>query len=151
MQLTIFILSMIVTGTFLRATQAFLVHNNCGRQHHNVITNLMMGKKMKFAIKENLAGSISSDGVFQGREAKPRPVSSKLGVPSKQKKNGSAQSNNKNSKSTTSGASLSKKERQRTGNGNVDSTLSTRIAAPEKEDIQVLEAKRGGKSVTIVR
>lgn len=135
---------------FLRArtTQAFLLTpNQCGREHENALTKLMMAKNMKFSVKENLAGSISSDGVFQGRESKERPASSKLGVPSKQKKN--KLGNNKDSKS--SGAPLSKKERQRTGNGNVDSTLSTRIAAPEKEDVQVLEAKRGGKSVTIVR
>jgi hypothetical protein len=159
MQSKLFILS-IVAGAFLGATRVLAafggVHNYAvGRQHHTVITNLMMAKKLKFSIKENLAGSISSDGVFQGRETKERPVSSKLGVASKQKKNSiTAQSitaQSSKSKTSTSGAPLSKKERQRTGNGNVDSTLSTRIAAPEKEDIQVLEAKRGGKSVTIVR
>lgn len=98
---------------------------------------------MKFTVKENLVGSISSDGVFEGREQKERPQSSKLGKPSKQ-------SRNKQNDTAKQGKSkLSKKERQRTGNGKVDSTLAS--TAPDLQDIEVLEAKRGAKSVTIVR
>ena len=104
--------------------------------------------KMKFTIKENLVGSISSDGLFEGRETIERPQSNKLGVSSKLKKKPKSSSSSTNEQQQQP---LSKKERQRTGNGNVDSTLSTRIAAPEQETIQVVEAKRGAKSVTIVR
>jgi len=110
--------------------------------------------KMKFTIKENLVGSISSDGLFEGRETIERPQSNKLGVSSKLKKKPKSSSSSSSSSSSTNEQQqqpLSKKERQRTGNGNVDSTLSTRIAAPEQEAIQVVEAKRGAKSVTIVR
>jgi len=143
---------LVYSSAFFGAAQAFVIlhsNKNHEQQHHH--TKLSMAKKMKFTIKENLAGSISSDGVFEGRETKERPLSSKLGVPSKQKNKNKAKSAAVAQRSSTSKSSLSKKERQRTGNGNVDSTLSTRIAAPEKEEIQVVEAKRGGKSVTIVR
>ena len=101
----------------------------------------------KFTINENLVGSINSDGVFEGRETVKRPQSTKLGQPSVP--SGGVASNKKNNdtnKPTTT------KERQRTANGMMDSTLSTRMAAPEQErSIQVLEAKRGSKVVTIVR
>lgn len=98
-------------------------------------------KKRAFTINENLVGSISSDGVFEGRKTIERPQSSKLGVSTKSKKKNQSGGNNP----------MSKKEKQRTGNGQIDSTLSTRIAAPELEEIQVVEGKRGNKVVTIVR
>lgn len=98
---------------------------------------------MKFTVKENLVGSISSDGVFEGREKKERPQSNKLGKPSKQARS------NKDNAQQQGKSKLSKKERQRTGNGKIDSTLAS--TAPDLQSIEVLEAKRGAKSVTIVR
>lgn len=81
-----------------------------------------------------------------------RPQSTKLGVASKKSsKAGSSSSGAGGGDAQDLMKPLSKKERQRTANGIMDSTLSTRIAAPEQEAIQVLEAKRGSKVVTIVR
>jgi hypothetical protein len=102
------------------------------------------GKTTKgFTINPNLVGSISSDGVLTDRRKdQPARVSStSLGKPTKPKKE----------KSTTANNKMSKKDRQRTANGAVDSSLQTLIADPENEMIQVLQAKRGNKTVTIVR
>jgi translation initiation factor 1 (eIF-1/SUI1) len=102
-------------------------------------------KKMKksFTINPNLSASISSNGILtDSRKDRPPVASSSLGVPSKKKPPKTTTSNNK---------SMSKKDRQRTGNGAVDSSRQTFIANPESEDIQVLEAKRNSKTVTIVR
>jgi translation initiation factor 1 len=46
---------------------------------------------------------------------------------------------------------MNKKDRQRTANGAIDSSRQSRIGDPEREEIQVVEAKRGSKAVTIVR
>lgn len=147
-------LLLIVCSAIAPSAHAFVVADQqlsrdryCAQTSSSITTHMV--KKVKFTVNEDLAGSISSDGIFQGRAKKDRPASSKLGVPSRQKKK--ASSENKAVNTRKSNSKLSKKERQRTGNGNVDSTLSTLIAAPEKEEIQVLEAKRGAKSVTIVR
>ena len=96
-------------------------------------------KKKGFSINENFVGSISSDGkVKLGDQAKKSTGS--LGVSKRPKK-----------KSKDSASKMSTKDRQRTGNGNVDSSLQSLIADPENENIEVLEAKRGNKTVTIIR
>jgi hypothetical protein len=46
---------------------------------------------------------------------------------------------------------MSQKDRQRTANGAIDSSRQSPNGDPEKEEIQVVEAKRGNKAVTIVR
>lgn len=98
-------------------------------------------KKRSFTINPNLSAFISSDGIVSDRR-KDRPVaSSSLGVPSKKKPQ----------KSNTSSKSMTKEDRQRTANGAVDSSRQTLIACPEREHVQILEAKRGTKTVTIVR
>jgi translation initiation factor 1 len=103
-------------------------------------------KKAKgFTINTHVVASISSDGLLAGKPQLQRPTSSKLGVPSKSKPRASQES------SRSSNAPLSKQDKQRTGNGTVDSTKQLRLADPENEEIQVLHAKRGPKSVTIVR
>lgn len=102
-------------------------------------------KTMKgFTINPNLVGSISSDGILTDRrqDQPARAASTSLGVPSRRKKKQKISSTKK---------PLSKKERQRTANGAVDSSLQTLIADPANENVQVLEAKRGTKTVTIVR
>ena len=103
-------------------------------------------KKGGLTINPNLVGSISSDGNLEVRQE--RPKSSTLGVPSKRRKPAAAAAT---TGSTSTTASMSKKERQRTGNGTIDSQKQTLIANKENEPIQVLEAKRGNKVVTIVR
>ena len=100
-------------------------------------------KKGGLTVNPNLVGSISSsDGIVEVKQE--RPKSSTLGVPSKRR--------NKN-RSNGQGATtkMTKKERQRTGNGQIDSQKQTLIANKENEPVQVLEAKRGSKVVTIVR
>jgi translation initiation factor 1 (eIF-1/SUI1) len=100
-------------------------------------------KKKSFTINPNLSASISSNGILTDHRMDRPVTSSSLGVPSKMK--------NKVQKSATS-TSMSKEDRQRTGNGAIDDgSRQTLIANPENEDIQVLEAKRGPKTVTIVR
>jgi hypothetical protein len=90
---------------------------------------------------KNLVGSISSsDGEVQVNQRRP---TGNLGVSKKPRK--------KPAQDGKSQRPLSKKDRQRTGNGQVDSTKQTLIADPENENIQVVEAKRGNKVVTIVR
>lgn len=101
-------------------------------------------KKTKgFSINPNLAAaSISSDGILTDRRKnQPARTTSSLGVPTKQKKQ----------PKSTGDTKMSKKDRQRTANGAVDSSLETRIADPANENVQVLQAKRGNKTVTIVR
>ena len=100
-------------------------------------------KKGGLTVNPNLVGSISSDGNLEVRQE--RPKSSTLGVPSKRRKPAAATT------TTGSSATMSKKDRQRTGNGTIDSQKQTLIANKENEPIQVLEAKRGNKVVTIVR
>jgi translation initiation factor 1 len=103
-------------------------------------------KKAKgFTVNTHVVASISSDGLLAGKPQLQRPKSSKLGVPSKSKPRASDES------SRSSNDPLSKQDKQRTGNGTVDSTKQLRLADPENEEIQVLHAKRGAKSVTIVR
>lgn len=99
-------------------------------------------KKKSFTINPSLSASISSNGILTDHRMNRPVTSSSLGVPSKTK--------NKVQKSTTS-TSMSKEDRQRTGNGAMNGSRQTLIASPESEDIQVLEAKRGPKTVTIVR
>ena len=101
-----------------------------------------MKKKGGLTVNPNLVGSISSDGNLEVRQE--RPKSSTLGVPSKRRKPVAAAT-------TSSSTTISKKERQRTGNGTIDSQKQTLIANKENEPIQVLEAKRCSKVVTIVR
>lgn len=98
-------------------------------------------KKKSFTINPNLSASISSNGILTDNRMSRPVASTSLGVPSK---------TNKAQKSTTP-KSMSKKDRQRTGNGQIDSSRQTFLACPKQEDIQVLEVKRGPKTVTIVR
>lgn len=92
-----------------------------------------------FADKKSFA-SISSDGVVSGA---PRSTGS-LGRPSKKKK----KLNNNQA------GGMSKKERQRTANGTIQSdssgTGSSRVD-PADQGIQVVRGNRGSKTVTIVR
>lgn len=104
-------------------------------------------KKTKgFTINTSLVGSISSDGILSDRrkDQPARAATSSLGVPSKRKKQKAGNNTGKNKP-------LSKKDRQRTANGSVDSSRQSLIADPENENVQVLEAKRGNKTVTVVR
>lgn len=94
-------------------------------------------KKRQKRGNSNLVGSISSDGKFSGPTTKSS--TSRVGVPSKAKKK-----NNQSSK-------MSKQERQRTGNGRIDSRIQSNNHKKEDEPVQILEAKRGSKVVTIIR
>jgi translation initiation factor 1 (eIF-1/SUI1) len=98
-------------------------------------------KKTKgFKINPNLVGSISSDGILTDRrkDQPARAATTSLGKPTK-RKHPSAE------------RIMSKKDRQRTANGAVDSRREALVASPQEEKVQVLEAKRGSKTVTIVR
>lgn len=102
-------------------------------------------KKTKgFTINPNLVGSISSDGILSNRRqdqpARRATASTSLGKPTKRKQ----------PKPSRPEKTMSKKNRQRTANGAVDSR-ETLVGRPEEEQVQVLEAKRGSKTVTIVR
>lgn len=105
-------------------------------------------KKKGYTINPNLVGSISSDGIVTNHQlpTRSRPQSSTLGVPSRKKPNASIRST-----ATTTKPIMSKKDRQRTANGAIDSSRQSRIGDPEREEVQVVEAKRGSKAVTIVR
>jgi translation initiation factor 1 (eIF-1/SUI1) len=97
-------------------------------------------KKPAFTINTNLRGSVSNDGnvvVVQRSQGR-------LGVSSKLKKP-------KDQQPASSSKPMTQQEKQRTGNGTVDSTKQTLIANKEDELVQVLEAKRGNKAVTLVR
>jgi len=84
-----------------------------------------------------VSGSFSSSNDDDNNNSKRRPTGS-LGILKKKK----IKSNK---------PLLNKKERQRTGNGEIDSTIEAMINDPENEKLQVLEANRGNKVVTIVR
>lgn len=101
-------------------------------------------KAKKFTINTNLVGSISSDGILtdKRKDEPSRPTSTSLGVPTRKRKSSSSSKKNN---------PLSKKDRQRTANGSIDSSRQTLVASPETEAVQVLEAKRGNKTVTIIR
>jgi hypothetical protein len=106
-------------------------------------------KKINLNSNSNVvgSGSISSQGevkvtILQGNK-KSTAISGGLGVSKKPKMKSKLQS--------AKTKIMSQKDRQRTAGGNVDSTLQTRMANPEMEDVQVLEAKRGNKAVTIIR
>ena len=90
-----------------------------------------------FAQERKSFASISSDGTVNV----PRSTGS-LGKPSKKKK--------KNAKPNKA---LSKKERQRTANGTVQSQSSGNAASrdPADQGVQVVHGNRGNKTVTIVR
>lgn len=109
-------------------------------------------KKKGFIINPNanLVGSISSDGVLserlQEQREKPNITSSKLGIPSKSKPKKKQQQNQSKLQ-----VPMTKIEKQRTANGSINSLSQTRIAEKGDEPIQVVEAKRGSKVVTIVR
>lgn len=83
--------------------------------------------------------SISSNGVVSGA---PRSTGS-LGKPSKKKK----------PKQTASSSQkpMSKKDRQRTGNGTIQSESNGRKGDPAEQGVQVVRGNRGSKTVTIVR
>lgn len=80
--------------------------------------------------------SISSDGNVK------RPTGS-LGKPKRSKKKQTPKENK----------ALSKKERQRTGNGKVDSGagVATTTLNPSEQGLQVVRGNRGNKTVTIVQ
>lgn len=99
----------------------------CPSSHHLKRATLQMAKEF---------ASIGSDGTVK------RSTGS-LGVPKKNKK--IAQQKNNNNKS------LSKKERQRTANGTMDSNTSNASVDPSEQGIQVVRGNRGSKSVTIIR
>lgn len=105
-------------------------------------------KKKGFTINPNLAVSISSDGIVTNQlPTRNRPQSSTLGVPSRRKPNNTPSTTT----TTTTKPIMSKKDRQRTANGAIDSSRQSQNGHPESEEIQVVEAKRGNKAVTIVR
>jgi translation initiation factor 1 len=107
-------------------------------------------KKPTLLINANLVGSISSDGTVEHASRSQ----GRLGVSSKTKKRKAVDTHNTVSKNNSQNRPLTKQEKQRTGNGMVDSTKQTRLSdasTKEQEAIQVLEAKRGSKVVTIVR
>lgn len=87
------------------------------------------------ALQAKEFASISSDGNVK------RPTGS-LGKPSNKKK-----------KSSKENKALSKKERQRTGNGTIDSGAgrTTTTIDPSQQALQVVRGNRGNKTVTIVQ
>jgi translation initiation factor 1 (eIF-1/SUI1) len=97
-------------------------------------------KKPAFTINTNLLASVSNDGnvVVEQRSQGRLGISSKLKKP-------------KDKYPASSSKQMTQQEKQRTGNGTVDSTKQTLIANKEDELVQVLEAKRGNKAVTLVR
>uniref|UniRef100_A0A7R9WU55 SUI1 domain-containing protein n=1 Tax=Craspedostauros australis TaxID=1486917 RepID=A0A7R9WU55_9STRA len=109
-------------------------------------------KKPAFVINTNLVGTISSNP--DGDQNKPRSTGS-LGVKSKKFKSERQQKQRqKMSSSLPTDRPLTKKEKQRTGNGQIDSSKQTLLSDAEtkaNEPVQVLEAKRGNKVVTIIR
>ena len=112
----------------------------------------MMAKKPKFTINENLlVGTINSDGVFEGRTKIERPKSNKLGVASLSGVTSASTSNNHHNNRDNNDTTLSKKDRQRTANGRVDSTKTDDTTPPDQQAIQVVEGKRGPKIVTMIR
>ena len=82
--------------------------------------------------------SISSDGVVSGAK---RPTGS-LGKPSRKKPKNQATTNQK---------PMSKKDRQRTANGTIQSDSNGRTGDPADQAIQVVRGSRGSKTVTIIR
>ena len=84
--------------------------------------------------KEFASISSTSDG------SKPRPTGS-LGKPSKRKGKGKSKPNK----------ALSKKERQRTANGALDSNSNNSTMDPSLQSLQVVKGNRGNKVVTIIR
>jgi hypothetical protein len=109
-------------------------------------------KKKGITINPNLVASISSDGIVTNQlPTRSRLQSSTLGVPSRKKPDSRKKSNVTPSMTTTTKPIMSKKDRQRTANGAIDSSRQSHKGDPEREEIQVVEAKRGNKAVTIVR
>lgn len=110
-------------------------------------------KKKKIVINTNLTGvdNLSSDGILTERKEEQKEaqksrdsVSSNLGV-TQRRKMSSSQSEKKLS------TKAKKLMDQRTANGAIDGTLQAGLALPEDQQLQVQEAKRGNKQVTIVR
>jgi hypothetical protein len=136
MNLSSALLLIVASVTVVSAFQAAVVpRRNCWiPSSQGSISRLHASEKLKEV------GSISSDGKVTLTDKKKKTGS--LGV-SKKSKHGKPTPSAKTKMST--------KDRQRTGNGAVDSSRQTRIADPENESIEVLEAKRGNKAVTIIR
>jgi translation initiation factor 1 len=89
-------------------------------------------------VRKAIASISSTGGVV------PRPTGS-LGKPSKKRKTLATSS-------TISDKLLSKKDRQRTANGTIDSSIGARYGdPPAQQSIQVVLGNRGDKNVTIIR
>lgn len=95
------------------------------------------GQKRTFHLSlAKKVASISSDGTVK------IPTGS-LGIPSKKKKKKAQKSQS---------AKLSKKQRQRTANGTIDSTNNDSGSVdPSQQGLQVVRGNRGNKVVTIIR
>ena len=110
-------------------------------------TQKQKGKLVYTMSTNDPPGTFSSRGNLKDRPQQKPKRKSNLGV-------ASASSNR--TQSSSSSPPMSKKERQRTGNGKIDSSQATnadddKTIPIDQQAVQVLEAKRGAKTVTIVR
>lgn len=119
--------------------QAFSPYRNFHLHRHASLALRQPSKTNLFSSNDKKSfASISSDGVVSGG---PRPTGS-LGKPSKKK--------NTKKQSVKANTPLSKKERQRTANGTIQSEGNV-TGNPADQAIQVVRGNRGNKTVTIVR
>lgn len=131
-------------------TTAFIGHCQASfRSNHN----FELQAKQKFKINTNVSGDVSSDGLLADKKkeqlknaASRSAVESNLGVSNKRKMPS-------NSGSIGGGKKLSKKAQNlaEQRKGDVDSTLQAGISLVGDQDVQIVEAKRGAKRVTLLQ
>lgn len=128
-------------------TTAFISVSGTFRSNHN----FELQAKQKFKINTNVSGDVSSDGLLADKKkeqlknaASRSAVESNLGVSNKRKMP---------SNSGSIGKKLSKKAQNlaEQRKGDVDSTLQAGISLVGDQDVQIVEAKRGAKRVTLLQ
>lgn len=150
-QINYFTSAFILSRTSIKSTSKRALHH---REVPRVNTLPPLHAKKKFKINTNISTSeISSDGLLAERKSIQQEqnsardaVKSNLGVSSKNKKSSSSDGKVKNKKLSNKAEKLAKQR-----NGDVDSTLQAGLAMPEDQYVQIQVAKRGSKTVTIVR
>ena len=130
-------------------TTAFIGHCQASfRSNHN----FELQAKQKFKINTNVSGDVSSDGLLADKKkeqlknaASRSAVESNLGVSNKRKMPSNSGS--------IGGKKLSKKAQNlaEQRKGDVDSTLQAGISLVGDQDVQIVEAKRGAKRVTLLQ
>lgn len=125
MTLLRFAVAILVTLSLIDVNQALLSRRPQTESPRSILLPPLQAKEF---------ASIGSDGNV-------RRSTGSLGVPSKKKKKKSPKQNK----------ALSKKERQRTANGTIDSNSSNVSADPSQQGLEVVRGNRGNKTVTIVR